>query len=221
MEEVEYRLKAKKKLLRITFPNGKIICYSNVTNTMIAVLSEVGSDKFPSINMELCHRPLLSKTIYPEYKEWMKPICDGWYINTQSDSENKFLQLRSINEQLSLNLKIEIGTDFEVQKNPNRNKRSRSIDKLLVKFPDGEYIANEKALDTYLEAIWKFGIDNIMRKHLTWGKTDLIATRKIAISQVQVGENRWATVPSTTKDKAKVLKVIGVMLRIPLEITLI
>ena len=138
-----------------------------------------------------------------------------------SKHRNKFLQLRSINEQLSLGLKIEIGTDFEVQKNLNRKKRSRSIDKLLVKFPDGEYIANENALDTYLEAIWKFGIDNIMRKHLTWGKTDLITTRKVAISQVQVGENRWTIVPSTTKDKAKVLRVIGVMLRIPLEITLI
>jgi len=221
MEEVEYRSRAKKKLLRITLPSGKIICYNNAAATMIAVLSEIGADKFSSINMELCHRPLLSKTIYPEYEEWMKPVCDGWYLNTQSNSENKFLQLRSINEQLSLRLKIELGTDFEVQKNPHRQKRSRTVDKLLIKFPDGEYIANEKALDTYLEAIWKFGIDDIMRKHLTWGKWDLITTSKVAMSQVQVGENRWATVPNTTKDKAKVLRVIGVMLQTPLDITLI
>ena len=220
MEE-EYRSRAKKKILRITFPNGKIICYNNAAATMIAVLSEIGTDKFSSINMELCHHPLLSKTIYPKYEEWMKPVCDGWYLNTQSNSENKFLQLRSINEQLSLGLKIELGTDFEVQKDPHRQKRSRTVDKLLIKFPDGEYIANEKALDTYLEAIWKLGIEDIMRKHLTWGEWDLITSRKVAMSQVQVGENRWATVPNTTKDKAKVLRVIGVMLQIPLEITLI
>lgn len=35
-EEIKHS-RAPKKLLRITFPNGKVICYNNATSTMIAV----------------------------------------------------------------------------------------------------------------------------------------------------------------------------------------
>ena len=53
MEEEIKRPRAKKNLLRVTFPNGKVICYKNATSTMIAVLNEIGEEKFPSIKLEL------------------------------------------------------------------------------------------------------------------------------------------------------------------------
>mgnify|MGYP000016673111 FL=1 len=188
---------------------------------MINVLTEIGSDKFPAINLELCHLPLLSKEIYPQYKEWMKPVCDGWYLNAQSNSDSKYLQLRSINEQFSLGLNIELGTDFETEKKPIKEKKSRTKDKLLVKFPDGEYVGNDSAMETFLEVVWKLGIDDIMRKNLTWGSNSLITTSKVINSQVQVGENRWIIVPGTTKDKVKLLRVIMALLHTNLEITII
>ncbi len=221
MENERHRVRAKKKLIRVTFPDGKVICYNNTTATMIAVLVEIGSNKFPAISLELCHLPLLSKEIYSQYKEWMKPVCDGWYLNAQSNSESKYLQLRSINEQLSLGLTIELGSDFKAENAPNKEKKSRMKDKLLVKFPDGEYVANDSALDTFLEVIWKLGIDDIMHKHLLWGGNNLITTSQIVNSQIQVGENRWVIVPGVTKDKAKLLRVIGAMLHINLEISII
>lgn len=42
MDEEVKRSRAKKKLLKVTFPNGKVICYNNATSTMIAVLNEIG-----------------------------------------------------------------------------------------------------------------------------------------------------------------------------------
>lgn len=221
MEEEKYRVRAKKKRIRVTFPNGKVICYNNTTSTMIDVLTEIGSDKFPAINLELCHLPLLSKEIYPQYKEWMKPVCDGWYLNAQSNSDSKYLQLRSINEQFSLGLNIELGTDFETEKKPVKEKKSRTKDKLLVKFPDGEYVGNDSALETFLEVVWKLGVDDIMRKRLVWGSNNLITTSKVINSQVQIGENRWIIVPGTTKEKVKLLRLIMALLHIKLEITII
>jgi len=159
--------------------------------------------------------------IYPQYKEWMKPVCDGWYLNAQSNSDSKYLQLRSINEQFSLGLNIELGTDFETEKKPIKEKKSRTKDKLLVKFPDGEYVGNDSAMETFLEVVWKLGIDDIMRKNLTWGSNSLITTSKVINSQVQVGENRWIIVPGTTKDKVKLLRVIMALLHTNLEITII
>ena len=220
MEEVK-RGRAKKKLLRVTFPSGKVICYKSTTDTMLAVLQELGEDVISKIELELCHLPIVSKEIYPKYRKWMKPICDGWYINTQSNSDSKFLELKSINDQLSLNLKLELGADLDAEDKPDKEKRTKSKDKLLVKFPDGQYFANNSTLDTFLEVVWEIGIDNIKRKDLSWGGNPLITTSKMFNNQVQVDSQRWIIVPNSTRDKIKLLRVIGAMLHINMEISTI
>lgn len=220
MEEVK-RGRAKKKLLRVTFPSGKVICYKSTTDTMVAVLQELGEDVISKIELKLCHLPIVSKEIYPKYRKWMKPICDGWYINTQSNSDSKFLELKSINDQLSLNLKLELGADLDAEDKPDKEKRTKSKDKLLVKFPDGQYFANNSTLDTFLEVVWEIGIDNIKRKDLSWGGNPLITTSKMFNNQVQVDSQRWIIVPNSTRDKIKLLRVIGAMLHINMEISTI
>lgn len=220
MEEVK-RGRAKKKLLRVTFLSGKVICYKSTTDTMVAVLQELGEDVISKIELELCHLPIVSKEIYPKYRKWMKPICDGWYINTQSNSDSKFLELKSINDQLSLNLKLELGADLDAEDKPDKEKRTKSKDKLLVKFPDGQYFANNSTLDTFLEVVWEIGIDNIKRKDLSWGGNPLITTSKMFNNQVQVDSQRWIIVPNSTRDKIKLLRVIGAMLHINMEISTI
>ena len=218
MEEIK-RGRAKKKLIRVTFPSGKVICYKSTTDTFVKVLQELGEEVLSKIKLELCHLPLVSKEIYPKYQKWMKPICNGWYVNTQSNSDSKFLELKAINDQLALNLKIELGDDMEAEENPDREKRTKSKDSLLVKFPDGQYFANNSALDTFLEVVWEIGIDNIRRKELSWGGNPLVTTSKMFNNQVQVDSQRWIIVPNTTRDKVKLLRVIGAMLHINMEIT--
>ena len=220
MEEVK-RGRAKKKLLRVTFPSGKVICYKSTTDTMVAVLQELGEDVISKIELELCHLPIVSKEIYPKYRKWMKPICDDWYINTQSNSDSKFLELKSINDQLSLNLKLELGADLDAEDKPDKEKRTKSKDKLLVKIPDGQHFANNSTLDTFLEVVWEIGIDNIKRKDLSWGGNPLITTSKMFNNQVQVDSQRWIIVPNSTRDKIKLLRVIGAMLHINMEISTI
>lgn len=221
MENDILRSKAKRKYLRVTFPNGEVICYNNATSTMIATLKRIGEENFPQINLEMCHLPLVSREVYPMYKAYMKPICEGWYLNTQSNSDTKFMQLKVINDQLNCGLKIEIGSDFETRKDPDREKKSKSMDKLLIKMPNGEYIANDSALETFLETVWQLGVDDIMKKDLSWGGNPLITRTKLANNQVQVGSDRWIIVPGGLKDKVKLLRVIGAMLRIKLEISVI
>lgn len=221
MDEEVKRSRAKKKLLRVTFPNGKVICYNNATSTMIAVLNEIGEDRLSSIKLELCHLPLLSKEIYPKYQKDMKPICKGWYVNAQSNSDTKFLQLMSINEQLHLGLKIELGTDFDTTEKLEREKKARGRGKLLVKMPDGEYIANDSALETFLEVIWNLGIEDIRKKELSWCGNPLITSKKMVYNQVQIDSDRWIIVPNTTKEKVKLLRVIGAMLHIKMDINVI
>lgn len=218
MEEVK-RDRARRKLLRVTFPNGKVLCYKSTTDTMIATMQELGDGVIANIKLQSCHLPLLSKEIYPKYKEWMKPVCNGWYLNTQSNSDTKFLQLNAINEQLSLGLKIELGEDFVAQDNSNKEKRTKTKGEILVKLPDGQCFANNSITNTFLEVIREIGIDKIKQKELTWCGKPLITTSKMFNGQVQIDNERWIIVPNTTKDKVKLLRVIGAMLRINMEIT--
>ena len=66
------RTRASRQHIRVTFPDGKEFCYNNTTSTMIAALKYIGADYFPKITLEVCHLPILSKTIYPKYAKYMK-----------------------------------------------------------------------------------------------------------------------------------------------------
>lgn len=116
-------------------------------------------------------------------------------------------------------MKVELGEDFETQENPNKEKRIKYKDKLLVKFPDGQYFANNSSTDTFLEVIWEIGVDKIKQKEMSWCGKPLITTSKMFNGQVQIDNQRWVIVPNTTKDKVKLLRVISAMLRINMEIT--
>lgn len=219
--EQEIRQRASRKYIRVTFPSGKSLCYKNSTSTMITVLQYIGSKHFPHISLELCHLPILSKTVYPKYEKYMKLVCDGWYLNTQADTASKYMQLCSINQELGLGLKIELGADFPTQDDSDKKRKKKEKGKVLVKFPDGEYCGNSSNTETFLEVIWRLGIDEIMRKHLQWGDKDLITYTKLYNGQIQVGENRWIYVPNSTQKMVKLLRVISAMLRIKLDISVI
>ncbi len=215
------RQRATRKLLRVTMPDGKVICYKSATMTLIDALVAIGEENFSKITTENCHLPLLSKEIYPRYKDYMKPVCNGWYVNVQSDTQQKYMQLISIRTQLGLQMEVEVGTDFETSDEKVIQKQKKKDDKLLVKFPSGEYAAGENPIDTLIDAIWQIGPEIIQRKELMFKNKNIITPIKKYNGQVQVGENMWLTVPNSTKDKYKMLRIIDAMLRLRLEITII
>lgn len=219
--EDNLRQRAKKKLLRVTLPDGKVICHKSATMTFIEALVEIGSCNYDKITIELCHQPLFSKEIYPQFEKWMKPLCDGWYVNTQSDTVQKYMQLNSIKKQLNLDIEIEMGTDFITSDVKIVNKPKKRDKKLLVKFPDGEYIGGENPIDTFLETIWKIGVDELRRKGIEYCGKPLITFSKQFKGQVQVDEKSWLTIPPQTKDKLKMLRIIGLTLRLNIEVSII
>ena len=163
----------------------------------------------------------MSKEIYPKFKDYMKPVSDGWYVNIQSDTAQKYLQLNSIKDELGLDIDIEVGSEFITSDVKVVQKGKTRSDKLLVKFPDGEFIGGENPIDTFLESIWKIGTDNIFRKGLQYKDKPLITTRKQYNSQIQIDKNYWLTIPPQTKDKFKMLRIIDAVMRLNLEVSII
>ena len=64
--------------------------------TFVEALQKIEADKLKEVKLESYHLPLISQEVYPRFKDWMKPLGNGWYVNVQSDSDQKYMQLVSI-----------------------------------------------------------------------------------------------------------------------------
>lgn len=210
-----------KQILRVTFPNGNSICFNNATTTYIETLKQIGNEKFPNIPLEIGHLPLISKTKHTKYIKYMKPINSEWYVNTQSDTKQKYLQLISINDILQLNLNIEIGTDFKITNENTQKQTKKGKSSLLIQFPDGEFIAEDSPIDTFIQSIWKIGITKLQRKEITIFDKPLITRKPQYKNQVQIGSEQWLFIPQTTKEKAKSLRIIASIMHLELKISII
>ncbi|WP_300914834.1 hypothetical protein [Bacteroides acidifaciens] len=215
------RMRSQKKQLRVTFNDGTVYCYKNATVTFIESLRKIGIDKLKDINLEIGHLPLISQECHERYKEYMKPLDNGWYVNTQSDTSQKYIQLTSIKNSLGLDYTVEIGSDFETSSVKGFAKSRKKTDCLLVQFPDGNYIGGKSPKDTYLQAIQQIGPELIFHKELMILGKEIVTRYKKYPNQVEAGNGIWVTIPSQTKDKIKVLEGVSSKLKIPLKISII
>ncbi len=213
------RLRNEKKLLRITFAKDDVICYKNSTRTFIEALRKIGMANISQINLELCHLPLFSKEVYPRFKDYMKPLDDGWYVNTQSDTTQKYLQLVSIVKQLNLDIKVEIGNEFKPSETKGFIKRRERTDCLLVKFPDGTFVGGQSPKESYIETVRAIGIDTLGYKEIVILGKDIITRYQKYTNQIELEKGTWLTIPGQTKDKIKVLKGLSKKLKLNLEIS--
>jgi len=219
------RVRGKKQRLKVTFDDGTEICDVSATITMMQAIDKIGVERVAALGMEVCHVPLVSKEITPRYAEWtkeIKPGC-GWYLMAQSDTKQKYMQLKSIFAQLEIGAKIEIG-DFEAfasDKNEGKRKVHKKKSKLCVTFADGFVICDKDHQHVYLDTIRYVGIDKVKKTNLQIAGKPIIAKERKSTSQIQLSTGEWLAVPPQAKDKYKILKVISSMTHIPFEVKII
>lgn len=197
------RQRSKKRMLRVSFANNKVICYKNATITFTEILKRIGLEEVQKLNLEVAHIPLVGKHFFPKYARWMKPVGDGWYVMIQSDTDQKLRQLLSIKQQLNWDIKVEIGTDFETDSTKLFQKSAKVKSDLLVKFPNGDYVGSENVLRTYVDALTKIGLDKLFIKNLNVAGKPLFTKEKRYNGQVQLENSSWLTVPPLTKIKLR------------------
>jgi hypothetical protein len=186
--------------------------------TFVDALKMIAPERFHDVKLENCHLPLISQELYPRFKKWMKPIGEGWYVNTQSDSDQKYMQLVSIKQQLGLDWKIEVGSVFTPSEDKVPQRKKREAQKLKVKFPDGTCICDANPVDTFMHTIEKIGVETLMRKGAQYSGKPLITPTKQYNGQIEIGDKLWLVIPPQTKDKLKTLKIISATMRLDLEI---
>lgn len=219
------RVRGKKQRLKVTFADGTEICDVSATITMMQAIDKIGVERVAALGMEVCHVPLVSKEITPRYAEWtkeIKPGC-GWYLMAQSDTKQKYMQMKSIFLQLGINATIEMG-DFETfvsDKNEGKRKVHKKKSKLCVTFADGFVICDNDHQHVYLDTIRYVGIEKVKKTNLQIAGKPIIAKEITSTSQIQLSTGEWLAVPPQAKDKYKILKVISSMTHTPFEVKII
>ena len=220
-EKVGRRGYSQKKLLRVTFPDGTVICYKNVTMTFVEALRKIGVDKLQNVQLDIYKRPIITREIYEGFEADIKPLDNGWYVFACGDSTEKYLRLTSIIKQLEIEgINVEIGTDFETSSVKGFTKAKKKVGGLLIQFADGEFVGGESPKDSYIQAITKIGLDIICQKGFEDHGEELVTRYNKYKNQVQSG-GKWITIPGQTKDKIRALERVSQKLGLGLKITII
>ena len=192
--------------IRVTFPNGKVICHSTVLHTFIETLKAIGSENFDKISLEVGGLPLISKTKYQKYGNGMRLINDGWFVNIQSDTEQKYMQLKSIQQQLNLDLKIELGRNFETTRfNSGRTRKTTN----LVTIINNELIV-EDPITVYITVLKYIGLEKLKESPIRISNQKIVTPINLYDGQLEIDFNQWVTLPPQpySRNVIKWLKIV-------------
>jgi len=99
--------KAARKILSVTFPDGVTFCENNATNTFLRSLEHIGLDKIADLEQIRSHGyPLVSKQ--KNIAANSLKMINGYYIETNSNTEQKAKELRLVAKQLQIDIKINV-----------------------------------------------------------------------------------------------------------------
>lgn len=217
------RQRAKRKRIKVSFADGTEFCDANATTTMIQAIEKIGVERVAALGLEVCHIPLVAQEVNQKYASWTKPMSNGWYLMAQSDTKQKYMQLKSIIAQLSIEATVELG-DFDAisatshaRKGDTRKKKAQ----LSVTFPDGMVLQGENPLHTYVMVIYHIGLERIKKINIKIGGCPITTPHKKYNGQVKLDSGEWLTVPVTVKDKYKILRVISSLTHEPFEVRII
>lgn len=94
--------------LRITFADGKVIQEEKALDTFKMFILDIGVMRVRSLGIKICNVPLISNTLDDKYKKAQKPIGNGWYLMTHSNTSYKKQIIEHIAKALNITLKVEI-----------------------------------------------------------------------------------------------------------------
>lgn len=105
-------VKTPTKGLRVTFPDGTVICRTTAIETLIHTLRRIGLDQVARLSLAHKGYNLVGhdrREPEPESRVIWQHECDGWYVWSNLSNEQKRDNLQQISDQLNLNLIIEEG----------------------------------------------------------------------------------------------------------------
>ena len=161
-EEQKDKKKEKSEILRVTFPDGKVIQHKKVVDTFIEVIESNFPDLIHELNIVHAGVNLVTKERSQQYASAQREIADGWLVFTNINTRRKREDLIKISNELELDLKIDIvsvatGEIINLEDEPSTSTRQ----KIKVIFPDGKTIQPNKVLEVLVEVVKYAGPERV------------------------------------------------------------
>jgi hypothetical protein len=97
-----------KTILRVTFPDGKVIQDKKAKITFTETIRRIGFMKVRNIGIAFCGVPIVSNTRDRKYGKAQVPVEGGFYVMAHSSTNDKKKQLDKISKELHLGLIVEV-----------------------------------------------------------------------------------------------------------------
>ena len=98
-----------KFLIRVVYPDGHAFCSKVVWETLADVIKYAGIERVRSLGIMMFGDNFVTKKLNAneQYRNSQKELGDGYYVTTCSPSYMKYDQIKRINKELQLGLRIE------------------------------------------------------------------------------------------------------------------
>ncbi|MDR2926795.1 MAG: hypothetical protein LBV41_01115 [Cytophagaceae bacterium] len=99
--------KRKLHILKVTYPDGRVVSERIVYKTLIDVIQSVGASRVQELGIFVNKINIVSDTVLPLYEKAQKSIGNGLYVMTNCDTDTKQRIIEQISEAFDMGLKIE------------------------------------------------------------------------------------------------------------------
>lgn len=99
--------KRKLYILKVTYPNGRVVSERIVHKTLIDVIQNAGAYKVQGLGIFVNKVNLISDTVLPIYEQAQKPIGNGLYVMTNCSTDKKQQIIEQISKAFDMGLIVE------------------------------------------------------------------------------------------------------------------
>ena len=218
--------KRKTHILRVVFPDGRVVEDKNVSTTYCEFIKEVGAEEISILGISHAGVNIVSKELDSKYANYQRDIGDGWYVMTNSSTPIKYQDLQKIIEEYGLDISVSLVSldSSNTPSLPIPNEKNGKREKIRVVFPDGRCIQPTKVLEALIEVVKYAGVERVRSLNIICCADNLIlknpAPRYINPSK-PVGDGWLCNTCSDTRTKYDQIKTISDKLSLDLEVELI
>ena len=162
LSDVSIRTKSKTEVLRVEYPDGRVVQYPKAIDTFIEVIENNYPDLIHELNILHANVNLVTKERSEQYASAQHEIVDGWLVFTNINTRKKREDLIRISNELDLHLKVDLvsiatGEIINVDDAPKTSSRQ----KISVTFPDGRTIQPNKVFESLVEVVKYAGPERV------------------------------------------------------------
>ena len=106
---IDQTKRQRKYIIRVVFPDNRVFCSKMVWETLVEVVRYAGAINVMNLGIYIMGDNLVSSELNSNerYRVGQKEVESGLYVCTYSSTDTKYEQMRRINRELGLGLRIE------------------------------------------------------------------------------------------------------------------